>query len=314
MVESYLYCPFQFYLNYVLKVRPSVDIGEFDADHTRTGTRLHESLESLHLSLRDTTDGSKEAIIDRLPILVDYAMRAEIDSDDGAGTSLSQAIREIDSERIAAMLEQYQNQLTTYFEGTGKSSRPAYFEIKFGPSLDDGPPNPLSWGEGHEHVKLQGKIDRVDLIFEESGPKFRVIDYKSAGVPAGKDVLGHLTVQLPLYALAIENLNLLGDEPHEFGDFGYWGLAKQGFKPIRFPKGATWRTLKAGLLEAVSKAVARLRSADFSITPRKLDCTSRCDYSSTCRIREVRHAGKILEIVEIGALAEADRPDVQARD
>jgi ATP-dependent helicase/DNAse subunit B len=142
----------------------------------------------------------------------------------------------------------------------------------------------LTLGQADAVVRLQGKIDRIDLV--EVGGKilFRVIDYKTGSSPSGKDVKTGLASQLPLYSLAVERLIFPGGE-HEFADAGYWSMRKDGFRAVKLDK--DWAEYREQLVDFVVDLVARL-----PIASENKDCHKYCDYHAACRVKEVRHAHK----------------------
>jgi RecB family exonuclease len=84
---------------------------------------------------------------------------------------------------------------------------PALFEMKFDAKHD----LPLTLKRGEEEIRLKGKIDRIDLIFDASGElaKLLVVDYKSRsrGVPVSqleKEIGLNLDCQIPLYTFAAQ--------------------------------------------------------------------------------------------------------------
>ena len=77
-------------------------------------------------------------------------------------------------------------------------------------------------------------------------------------------------------------------------DFGYWGLATDGFKVIT-PK--DWENDRERLVAYVIQVIEQLRQGRFEIDSRKDDCTQRCDYSAVCRVKQVRAAGKVRDDV-----------------
>jgi hypothetical protein len=102
-------------------------------------------------------------------------------------------------------------------------------------------------------------------------------------------VLNGLASQLPLYALAVEQLVLPGGE-HAFLDAGYWSLPKDGFRRVKLDD---WDAYRSDLIDYVLDLVARLRAGSFPIASRKKDCHKYCDFQSMCRVGQVRHAGKV---------------------
>lgn len=84
---------------------------------------------------------------------------------------------------------------------------PALFEMKF----DAKHALPVALKRGEEEVRLKGKIDRIDLIFNKDGDLDRllVVDYKSRSRNDSMDNLGkkvalNLDCQIPLYTFAAQ--------------------------------------------------------------------------------------------------------------
>ena len=80
---------------------------------------------------------------------------------------------------------------------------PYRFELKFGEG-DSAHPI-LELAQAGARLKLRGRIDRVDLV-QTPWPAFRVIDYKSGSVPTSTEVKFGEMLQLPLYAMAVQQL------------------------------------------------------------------------------------------------------------
>jgi ATP-dependent helicase/DNAse subunit B len=84
---------------------------------------------------------------------------------------------------------------------------PARFEMKFDQKHD----LPVTLTRGNEEIRLKGKIDRIDLIFDSNGELARllVIDYKSKSrndtvENLEKKIALNLDCQLPLYTFAAQ--------------------------------------------------------------------------------------------------------------
>jgi hypothetical protein len=212
-------------------------------------------------------------------------MSVELSDDLGPNPGL----HEIGRRQVAETLRRYFEQAADYARKHAQPpARPALFEVVFGDEREEPGRGCVVLGEGSEAVRIQGKIDRVDVLETDRGPSFRVIDYKTGSPPASRDVLSFLMVQLPLYALAVERLALAGDGASP-RDVGYWDLRKEGFKRIDLKD---WPGSKARLEAVALDAVARLRSGLFVVAPEKDDCTRTCDYATVCRIGQVRGVGK----------------------
>ena len=296
-LESFALCPFQFYQRYVLGLDRVDDRRELDEDYAGRGSAVHDTLEQIHQQMRAE---QPDSLIDRLPILIQSQVRVELGPDDGEPASVPDVLREIGERRTHKALLSYVDQFRAYAGGPGGVPDPHGFEVVFGQKLGQETPAylpHLTLGEEASAVKLQGKIDRIDVFSKEGRLVFRVIDYKTGSNPPAKEVLSGLASQLPLYALAVEQL-LFPDGTYEFGDVGYWSLPKDGFKAVKL---GAWPAYRERLVAFVVAMVARLREGHFPIESMKKDCRKFCDFKAACRIGEVRSVGKIW----------ADRPSME---
>ena len=286
-LESFALCPFQFYQRYVLGLKVVDERRELDEDYAGRGSEVHRVLEQIHIQA--SAEGS-ENLIERLNVLIETEMRVELEKHDECADDVPQVLQEINARRTHKALGRYINQFRSYFQRPDGDSSPHKFEVVFGQQDSDPGSHPhLVIGDEPDSVRLQGKIDRIDLVRGDDGTiSFRVIDYKTGSNPAGKDVLSGLASQLPLYALAVERL-VLSEEGYEFQDAGYWSLPKDGFSHVKFKD---WGAYRDHLMAFVLALVAELRGGMFPIESRKKDCRKYCDYQAACRVGEVRMVGK----------------------
>jgi RecB family exonuclease len=285
-LESFLFCPFQFFGRYVLKLKPVDERDELEEDYAERGSRIHGVLENLELMRasepRDRLELAESAIRNALE-LSEVATSSDVES----------GLQEIERRRMARIIRRYARQHESY-EALAPDALPVphRFEVVFGLTESDSTSYPeLVLGAGPATVRLQGKIDRIDLVPAQSG--FRVIDYKTGSWPSKKDVKESLFLQLPLYALAVERI-ILAQEAAQLYDVGYWALAGDGFKPIALKD---WEHDREALEAFVIQTVAQLRQGVFAVDSRKDDCTSYCEFSAVCRVRQARAAGKLRENV-----------------
>jgi ATP-dependent helicase/nuclease subunit B len=281
-LESFIFCPFQFLLRYVLKLRPVDEHDELEEDAVERGSRIHRLLELLEQ--RRSQEGRCRTE------LADELIAAEMSIERIIETPVDSGLYTIEQRRLRRAMERYVRQHDAY-EALDPAIRPVphRFEVVFGHEengLSSFPSLPI--GEGDETVRLQGKIDRIDLVTIEGRTGFRVIDYKTGPCPSKKDVSEAIYLQLPLYALAVERI-ILAEESAGLHDVGYWGLGGDGYKSLVLQ---AWPDDHDRLEQFVLDVVKQLRNGIFAVDSRKDDCTKRCEYSAVCRIRQVREHGK----------------------
>ncbi len=297
-LESFALCPFQFFQRYVLGLKVVDERQELEEDYAGRGSDVHRVLEQIHQQIASEPEPGTD-LLGRLSVLIETGMRVELEQHDGTEADVAQVLREIGTMRTNKALGRYLGQFRDDARRLGVMPEPHRFEVVFGqPHKDETYPH-LAIGEGDDAVGLMGTIDRIDLIRKGGKVLFRVIDYKTGSNPARADVLSGLATQLPLYALAAERLVLLPPGDFEFSDVGYWSLPKDGYKSVKFDD---WSAYRARLTDFVLALVAELRSGMFPIDSRKKDCRKFCDFQATCRVAEVRSAGKVWD----------DRPSLEA--
>jgi hypothetical protein len=166
---------------------------------------------------------------------------------------------------------------------------PALFEMKFDAKHD----LPLTLKRGDEEVRLKGKIDRIDLIFNSAGELGRllVIDYKSRSRNDSIDNLGkkvalNLDCQIPLYTFAAQEKFFGAHNTPEMNEKtqAVYHLQERDLKKMtnHFEKKRLTMTaeLTEAFLERLFSNVRKLRAGDLATEPL---IAGYDDYSHICR-------------------------------
>jgi len=288
-LESYAFCPFQFFQKYVLNLKSADGVEELAEDYAARGKDVHGVLEEVHRVLLAENSSDLAA---RLPILIETHMGAELerfDRDTPPGEAdVAEVLREINTLRSGKALDRYLAQFRAYSAKVGANAVPHQFEVKFGqPDKPDSLAH-LILGDGDRAIRLQGVIDRIDLVEIEGETRFRVIDYKTGSNPTPADVKSGLASQLPLYAMAVERL-VMPAGATAFLDAGYWSLPKDGFKGVKLD---AWEDYRDRMVNFVLAMVRELRRGVFPVFSQEAKCVQMCDFHKTCRVAEVRSARK----------------------
>ena len=279
-LETYIACPFQFFCRYVLKLEPAERRDEIDEDYTERGSRIHNILQQLEEMKQQIRDQETPEELARI------AVGAELNIVLADASEVNLGLAEIERRRLIQTMERYVDQLRDYDNDPRARATPHLFEVEFG---DDDSLHPyLEIGRGPRVVRLQGKIDRIDLVETPEGRGFRVIDYKSGAGPSPTDVRKARLLQLPLYAMAVEQI-ILVEQALTLRDVGYWAMRKDGYKPIAFEE---WKAVQTALESYVAELVDRLRRGVFVVNSQVNGCEGFCDYRAICRIRQARLAAK----------------------
>jgi ATP-dependent helicase/DNAse subunit B len=303
-LESYIACPFRFFLGHVLRLNPLEEPLE-EIESADRGLAFHRALSRLHTHLRDrgidlpdeAVDGLLKEQLDRA--VEECAVRASL---------ASEVLWRLEGQRLKRLAERYRPHWKRFIEPWlphGLRPRPYRFEVSFGLPSANGDPaaDPLVIREGDDEVRISGRIDRVDLaeLPDEAREAygFWVIDYKT-GNPThytGAALKEFRRLQLTLYALAVEEVLLAGKRARPLG-LAYWLVADSGPKvalpahPQKsvawFEEVKAWPALRRQLRRWVLDLAGHIRRGVFPLKPRSEDCTLTCDFGQVCRIGQVR--------------------------
>jgi RecB family exonuclease len=192
------------------------------------------------------------------------------------------------------LLKVIENFLRTDLETAAAENRyPALFEMKF----DAAHNLPVVLERNGEQVQFKGKIDRIDLIFDETGELQRllVIDYKGksrsdAPETLSKKIALNLDCQLPLYTFAAQERFFGAHNTPELNDRvqAVYHLQERDLKNMirHFAKKRVTLTpeLAEEFLNTLFSNVNKLRAGDLSVEPLIAGYE---EYSHICRTRAV---------------------------
>ena len=219
-LETFAACPFRFFLEHILKAQ---ERRLFEIDPLRRGSFLHELLHRLHLEIHRRWGSWREVPApEEAERLLDPLAR-ELAEQFAWGIFAKTPIRTLQRQLEVELLKRLIRTLFHWFQ-QGYEFEPWRTELVFGraPSSQDSskasaslPPLviPLEGLEGE--VVLTGKIDRIDRLSRSSETELPVVlfDYKTSQQRFDPVLWNHgLQLQLPLYALALENAQ------HSFSD------------------------------------------------------------------------------------------------
>lgn len=301
-LEKYALCPFKYFSENVLKLIPLEDPVE-DIEALEMGNLIHTVLFrfSVWLNTNDIVLGQcseTEAELSRNELFKIASEELE-----NLNINMESSFHEVeklfgisnDSEK--SILNQYfvhERENTTDFE-------PQFYEVSFGRNVDDFSDARLSSTEPVEigNVKLQGKIDRVEI--SESKNQFNIVDYKTGSkvVTAG-DIRKGVSLQLPIYLYCInELLKKHGENVTSPAGMFIYSLKFQadtfGKKEVKLSrsKNADYDSLNKEMFDNLKEMVEKLSDAmkdgvfHLSQLPdRKKKVCGFCAFGSICRVSE----------------------------
>lgn len=179
-LNSFVYCPFRFFVERVLQV--AVEDDE-DVIRARDKGKLYHDI------LKRYYEGYKEVMVFNEERLNEKASEAF----DAAGLKDENIAASVFKDEIIKVLRGFLIKdsafLSGYFNATGKLLKPYYLEKSF---YDE---------ELFEDIKFYARVDRVDLEFENSRPtgRFLIMDYKTKSGRNLRDCLEDRDFQLVMY-------------------------------------------------------------------------------------------------------------------
>jgi ATP-dependent helicase/DNAse subunit B len=306
-LESYISCPFRFFLQHVLELEPLEEPSE-EIEVTRRGMAVHRALARLHSRLKaEGVHAPTERVTEE--VLREFA--TAVDEDVARAPSPgSKTLWRLEGQRLLRVARKYTEHWSEFVEPwqkRGVAPRPHLFEVDFGlPPIEGQPANaPLVISVEEVEVRISGRIDRVDLAELEDGTGFWVIDYKtgrSEHYTTG-DLAQYRRLQLTLYALAVECVLLEGQNARPLG-LAYWMVSEKGPKVVLpgrsaaqwFDDAKRWPAIREQLRHWVARLVSNIRRGAFPLAPRSETCTETCPFGQVCRITQARSVGKTWDL------------------
>ncbi len=215
-LEKFVNCPFAHFINYGLKPE---ERKEYKVRIPDIGKLFHDSMENFskqlsieNLQWRDINKEKSDEIVERIIDDIAPKFGYKILESSHRYKYLVNKLKRV-SKRAAWTLTEHIKR--------GEFT-PSLYELEFGDkSLRGVPPIIIELPQGEE-IKLEGRIDRIDILKNEDGSYVKIIDYKSGRKKFSlSDVYYGLQIQLIVYLDAVmENKDkLIIDEAHPGGVF-----------------------------------------------------------------------------------------------
>ena len=171
-LERYRSCPFSYYLQYGLKIKPQE---ELKIQTLNTGTFIHEVIDEFFekvkvqgIKLEDVTDDEMSEIINQIINEKLSQSKNYIFTSTAKYRALVVRLKKIINKALKYIIETIVN---SRFEVLGS-------EVEF---AEKGKYKPIRLTlENGKRVEIIGKIDRIDTAQNEDGKYLRIIDYKSS--------------------------------------------------------------------------------------------------------------------------------------
>ena len=207
-LETYAKCPFQYFVNTVLKFRIEEDETEDELSSLEKGSLLHDVLFEFYNNRRIENRPSigqcdEDVFKDAETQLNEILNRKATEQRNGRQEKMIDANNlfwRIDIEKLRVALRKWLEAERTY----GLPVVPRYFEVSFGQKreLTDpelGCPKAIRIGE----VRMKGKIDRIDI----GNGTFNIVDYKTGSSTVRmQEILSGRSLQLPIYLQTAKKL------------------------------------------------------------------------------------------------------------
>lgn len=293
-LEMFSRCPFQYFLQRVLNIYEEKEPTEF-LESIELGNYLHKIFFRFFLELR------KRKIILRNCSDTDFEIAKnlifQIAVQQIPKELLNSPFAFYDIEKIFGLNNNSEDSILfrlIQYERVNNDFNPRYFEVSFG-EIKQEKDEELSTNSAinFEDILLKGKIDRIDI----NENKFCVVDYKLSGKkPSYNDISDGIALQLPIYAFAAEVLlNGKFNRQFELDSMKIFSLkyVEDSFKLINYnsEKKIDNQELVEIALNKIKLNVEKILKGEFPLTQvenfNERVCKF-CDYSSVCRVNEIR--------------------------
>ena len=191
-LERYRSCPFSYYLQYGLKIKPEE---ELKIQTLNTGTFIHEIIDEFFEAVREAGIKLAEITDEQLAEIINKIIDEKLKQSQNYIFTSTAKYR-----ALVIRLKKIIQKALKYIIGTLVQSRFEVLgtEVEFG---EKGKYKPIRLTlEDGKRIEIIGKIDRIDTAQSEDGRYLRIIDYKSSAKNIDlNEVYAGLQIQLLTY-------------------------------------------------------------------------------------------------------------------
>lgn len=274
MVETYLDCPYRFYLKYILKVNHK-DYQIEDEEKLNQGNIYHSIFKDYYNNFKDEFEGNLRGVEFLVGNTGNY-LKSIVEKYYGDYYKLGSSKSVLDR---AIIYKKSYNLICLDIERLKSIQMyPCYFEQGFGYDED------IYIKHGDKSMKLAGRIDRIDKLLDRE--VYGVLDYKTSDykVPKGKEINQGKVIQLGFYILGLNYLDFhlasygiinKGEFKNILGDKSIFPSEKMDMEEVD----RILNLVKFSLFDVKSK----IESGYFPVEPEA--CSEFCKYGSICRYK-----------------------------
>lgn len=282
-LNYYGQCPFKYWVSHVLKIRPRPQT-QAGVARNDLGSAYHFALELFYK--RVVEGGHSLVAIDSdlcHRLLETSAEEALAKLETNSKVSVGD-FWEYDKKEFHFRLRRFVAEEIKRAQSDEQGFQPSAFEVAFGgDEPSDNPPLVVASARGP--VKVVGKVDRIDLAGDGTNRLVRVVDYKTGSSHiSAADALSGRSLQLPIYALAAEQVLLPGSHVTR----GVYLSINSGDSVGRLDFDATeGEDFRRKTEQLIAQFVGSIGSGDFTVRPTDHKVCQNCDHRSVCRVGEI---------------------------
>jgi ATP-dependent helicase/DNAse subunit B len=287
-LDTYLQCPYDYYVQQVLRLRPLEEVSE-DISPLDRGSAVHGILHSFYKGWDGpVTPVNRKAAAALLQKLADTAYDRALVADTFRNRRDQELFLTVIAERFLDAEESFWKQ----------GMRPAYLEHKIEAYK-------LTLSDGSE-VELNAKIDRIDV---DRNNDFIIVDYKTGKYPTPKKTGDQKIFQLPVYAvmarqglsgsvetplrrpIGLAYYDLMGKNRGPARDVVLYnrdlGIDQPAIKPEASPKSAEdFEMILQQSMDKARKAIEGILAGDFASEPQDENKCRYCPNAVMCETEE----------------------------
>ncbi|MBI3259745.1 MAG: PD-(D/E)XK nuclease family protein, partial [Ignavibacteriae bacterium] len=322
-IEKYSACPYQYFADKIINLEEKRKVESW-LSPIEKGTLFHQVLYRFYHELQEHIRDEIKDTLNILPVKLNPAFRDEykervfrIANEEFSILEFNHPFFELEKEDLLGSsgkigkLERWLDAECERVEA-GWGFAPALFEYSFGIKSKHGDTRPAV--QVSEKLLIRGKIDRIELSFQEDGWKFIIADYKTGHHATNSDVKKGESFQMPMYLETAKTLlkeegidaepeaavyyllnpkfekkkkryethafQLLPNESHLKGDLS------ASAKSQLVESAETRDQIIQQSIELAEEITANIGAGNFPVKPTKMVCEY-CSYKAICRIKEL---------------------------